>query len=178
MDNEDIMFLPDFLRDGVGNATVNGKSVSTKPVLIVPGSERPPKGVNWPIVGFCLVAVLTLLGILLPGLAPLGKVMSFLLLLVTGLLGILMLVMWFATDHQGCQNNLNILWALPTNAILAYVHKRNHGNYAMFAIGLIVVSLILHLLKIQELPILELSPLLLALLFVYGMIYRRAKQTL
>jgi hypothetical protein len=177
MDNEDIMFLPDFLRDGIGNATVNGRTMSTKPVLIVPGSERPRKGVDWPFVSFSIVAVLTILGILLPGLNPVGKVMSFLLLIVTGLLGILMLVMWLATDHQGCQNNFNILWALPTNVILAFAPKRNKSKYAAIAIILMIASFCLHLLKIQELPLFQLAPLLLALLFVYGMIYRRAKQT-
>jgi len=173
MDNKDIMFLPDYLRDGVAGATINGKPFATPVELVLEGAPKQPAGVNWPLVVNLFVALITILGLTLPGLKPLGQVMQFLLLLVTGLLGVLILVMWFATDHQGCQNNFNILWALPTNVFIAFARKRNKGKYALAGIGLILLALILHVLRVQELPLMEISPLLLALLFVYGTIYRK-----
>jgi hypothetical protein len=51
---------------------------------------------------------------------------------ITGLVGILILFMWFGTDHVMCRNNYNLLWALPTHAITAfYIHskKRSIANY-------------------------------------------------
>ena len=175
MSNEDIMFLPDYLRDGVGNATVKGQKVATPPVTVLSQKPAPSAGINWAFVLTALLSILTIAGLVFKPLHPLGKVMSTLFLLVTGLIGCLILVMWFGTDHQGCQNNFNLLWALPTNALIAFASKRNKDKYAIVAILLILVSFILHLLKIQELPLLELSPVLLALLFIYGMIYRKNK---
>ena len=104
-----------------------------------------------------------------------GRVMSSLLLLVTGLLGCLMLVMWFGTDHQGCANNYNVLWCLPTNIIIAFFNPKGKGKYAIIAIILIVVSLLLHLLKVQCLLMPEFLPLLVSLLFIYGSIYVKSK---
>ena len=39
MSNADIMFLPDYLRDGVGGATVNGQKIATAPAVILPGGQ-------------------------------------------------------------------------------------------------------------------------------------------
>lgn len=175
MSNTDIMFLPDYLRDGIAGATLNGQPVSTQPQLIVPGSEHKPAGLNMPLVVMLIIGLLTILGLMLPGLKRLGNVMTFLLLFVTGLLGWLMLVMWFATDHQACQNNFNILWALPTNLFIAFAAKHNKDKYAIVAIVLMLVAFILHIARIQVMPLVELWPLLLSLLFVYGTIYRRNK---
>ncbi|WP_276134359.1 DUF4105 domain-containing protein [Polluticoccus soli] len=175
MTNEDIMFLPDFLSDGIVGARLNGERISTDRELIIPGSVKQPTGVNWPMVTFLIIGVITILGLTVKSLKPLGNVMSFLLLFITGLLGVLMMVMWLGTDHQGCSNNTNLLWALPTNLILAFATKRNKGKYAIIAIVLMVLALLLHLLRVQELPLLQLWPLLLTLMFIYGTIYRRNK---
>ena len=42
------------------------------------------------------------------------KIFDFLFFLLLGLIGVLILFMWFGTDHAMCRNNFNILWALPT----------------------------------------------------------------
>ena len=178
MSNSDIMFLPDYLRDGVAGATVNGQKVASPAVLLLPGTPLPPAGINWPFLVMLLLAVLTIAGLCIKRLEVLGRIMSTLLLFVTGLLGILILLMWFGTDHQGCSDNFNLLWCLPTNLIIALFNPKGKSKYALIAIVLIFVSLLLHITGIQGLTILELSPLLLALLFIYGTIYRkRHKQT-
>ncbi len=41
------------------------------------------------------------------------------LLLVLGLLGILLLLLWTMTDHKAAANNFNLLWAVPTHAVVA-----------------------------------------------------------
>ena len=174
MTNADIMFLPDYLRDGVAGASANGRKVSTPPRLILEGHVSAAAGINWALMLTLSLALLTILGLSVKKLRVLGKVMSALLMLVTGLLGILILVMWFGTDHQGCGNNMNILWCLPLNIILAFGNPKGKGKYAVIAVMLIFVSLVLHLLRVQGL-ILEMMPLLLALLFVYGHMYRQSK---
>ncbi len=175
MSNSDVMFLPDYLRDGLAGATLNGQKVAGETKVILPGGDdHSSGGLNQPFLLTCLIAILTIAGLTVEKLKILGKVMSFVLMLVTGLLGCFLIFMWLGTDHQACQNNLNVLWALPTNIIFVFSRK-NKDRYALVAILLLIVSLLLHILHIQELPLLELMPLLLALLFVYGMVLRRSK---
>src|SRR5581483_11484617 len=107
-----------------------------------------------------------------PSLERIGKTMSFFMLLISGLLGCLVLVMWFWTDHQGCQNNFSLLWALPTNLFLAFAPKKSKGRYAFIAILLLLLALVFHILRIQELPLAELWPVLLSLLFIYGIMVK------
>ena len=176
MSNTDIMFLPDYLRDGVGGASVNGQKIATDPVIILPGNGNAPATINTALLFTCFLALLTIAGLCIPKLHILGRIMSITLLVITGLLGTLILVMWFGTDHQGCSNNYNLLWALPTNLIAAMMVKRSRSMYSIIAIILIMVSLLLHVLKVQELPMPEIAPLLLALLFIFGTIYKRDKK--
>jgi hypothetical protein len=43
-----------------------------------------------------------------------------LLLFLVGLLGLILVLMWTATDHAMCRNNYNLLWAWPTHAVMAF----------------------------------------------------------
>ncbi|OSZ78306.1 hypothetical protein CAP35_08605 [Chitinophagaceae bacterium IBVUCB1] len=175
MTNLDIMFLPDYLRDGLAGATLKGNPVVAKTQQVLGGSSHKPAGFNWVLALTIAIGLFTIIGLIIPAIKPVGRVMQFMVLFITGLLGCLMLVMWFATDHQGCQNNYNILWALPTNIIIAFAGKRNKSRYAIIGILLIFISLALHVFKVQELALLELSPILLSLLFIYGSMYRKSK---
>ena len=67
-----------------------------------------------------------------------------------------------------------MLWALPTNLVIPFIKREKKSRYALLAIVLILVSLLLHVLGIQALPLRELWPLLAALLIVFIMIYRAA----
>jgi len=174
MSNADIMFLPDYLRDGVGGATVNGQKIAPDTKLILPGTELKGAGFNWALALTCTVALLTIIGLSFRRFHILGRVMTFLLLFATGLLGCLILVMWFGTDHQGCTDNFNLLWCLPTNLVIAFFNPKGKGRYALVAMFFIFVSLLLHIFKVQGLTIVELSPLFLSLIYVYGMIYRKS----
>lgn len=43
-----------------------------------------------------------------------------LLFFLTGALGIILLLMWFATDHSMTKDNYNLLWAWPFHAVMAF----------------------------------------------------------
>lgn len=180
MKNEQVMFLPDYLRDGVAGAQADGRSIAAPVQTILPsgkGSLDLPVSafLSHPLFLTLVIAALTIAGLLVRKLSWLGSFMSTLLLVVTGLLGCLMLVMWFGTDHQACQRNWNVLWALPTNLILPFVRRQRQQRYALLAICLLLLSLLLHVLRVQQMSLPELAPLLLALLFVYGTIYKSVK---
>ena len=173
MTGSDIMFLPDYLRDGLGGAVVNGVKAASATEVILPGEKPKSSGLNGALLLTVVLAALTIAGLTVNKLRLLGRVMSVLFLFVTGLLGTLILVMWFATDHQGCGNNFNLLWCLPTNLIIAVANPKGKAKYALVGMILLLVSLILHVLKIQGL-IIEFIPVFLALMFIYGTIYRRS----
>ncbi len=177
MTNIDIMFLPDYLRDGVGGAKVDGHKIATPPVLILPGNPLATGGFNWALLLTSLLAILTIAGLTINRLRLLGRIMSSILLAVTGLLGILILVMWFATDHQGCRDNFNILWCVPLNIVVAFFNPKGKSKYALVAVFLIIGLIVLHITRVQGLLLPEFAPLLLALLFVHGTIYKRSKNT-
>ena len=82
--------------------------------------------------------------------------------------------MWFGTNHGGCSNNYNLLWLLPTNIIIAFANPKGKSRYALIAMFLIFITLLLHIFRVQQLIMTEFLPLLLALLYIYGDIYRKS----
>lgn len=180
MSNAEIMFLPDYLRDGVAGATLNGKAFANKTVEIVAAQKNENEQsagnlIERNSVDLVLWGLLILLvaGIFVPQLRLLGAFLSNFMLVMSALLGILILVMWFGTDHQTCANNYNLLWALPTN--LMFVFKKKQFRYAMIGIILILASLAMHLSQIQCLLLPEMVPVLLMLLLVFASNFKKYK---
>lgn len=174
MSSRAAMYLPEFLYAGIAGATVKGRPLLQQSQEILPQGivlppETPLTAVFWVLL--CLSA-LTLIFLLRPQTHRLGMSLGKAQVFLSGLLGILMLVMWFATDHNICRDNLNLLWALPTNVLFPFF-KKPRTRYALIAMALIVLVPVLHLAGIQQFPLGELWPLLLCLLFVFGLSYRK-----
>ncbi|WP_048330969.1 lipoprotein N-acyltransferase Lnb domain-containing protein [Bizionia psychrotolerans] len=49
-----------------------------------------------------------------------SKTLDAVILITTSILGILVLLLWFATDHQATAQNYNLLWAFPLNGFLLW----------------------------------------------------------
>jgi hypothetical protein len=75
------------------------------------------------------------------------RVLDVLLFLTLGLLGVLLLLLWVATDHAAAAGNLNLLWALPSHVIVAIgLLKRELPrwvNWYMFIVGLGSLGLVI-----------------------------------
>ena len=173
MTNSQIMFLPDYLSDGVGGATLHGKPYAAKAQQIVAGDKNvfhPDYSLQLVLYGLLFVLAL---GLFIPRLHLLGAFLANFMLIVTGLLGVLILVMWFGTDHQACAGNFNLLWALPTN--LMFVFRKRQYKYALIALLLIFVALILHVAGIQQLLLPDMVPLLLMLVLIFATAYKKYK---
>jgi hypothetical protein len=65
---------------------------------------------------------------------------------ITGIVGTLLTILWFATDHLSAYN-LNIIWAMPFNILgLFYLLKKKKTNFTkqyFLAYGIIQIALIL-----------------------------------
>lgn len=116
--NAESMFLPEYLLKGVETAQVNGRLLAAPPqTLLDLPSPLDQASLLTPgvVFGFLLVVVLALSFLrkrrVQQALHVFDRVFFFLL----GIVGVLLLFMWFGTDHTVCANNYNLLWALPAH---------------------------------------------------------------
>jgi hypothetical protein len=99
--------------------------------------------------------------------------LDFILFLGTGAAGLLILFLWWGTDHTATANNFNALWAFAPNLLVAfYLLRKNRlppwfKSYLIAVLGLLVLTLMLWVFAVQSF-----SPLigfvLLALALRYG----------
>ena len=123
--NEQAMFLPDFLMKGFDSAFIDGKAIVTDKQVIL--NRRIEIDSSFNLLRPIVITSLLLLVVWMiqfskrkwaPGfLRVFDRVFFFLL----GALGCLMLFMWFGTDHIGCSNNFNLLWAIPFHLPIAFL---------------------------------------------------------
>jgi hypothetical protein len=133
--NQQAMFLPDYLLKGFDSATINGQPLVTTPLTIL----RMPSPLNrsslfrpFIVFSILLIAIIILSFIQKTWSAKVLYAFDFVFFLIIGLIGSLILFMWFGTDHNTTQNNYNLLWALPTHAFVAFfIHKKQKwiSNY-------------------------------------------------
>lgn len=125
--NHEAMFLPDYLLKGFDSATVNNHPLVTPPqtILQMPSLLKESSFFTPGIVfSFLLVFILVISFVKSKWARVTLNVFDFLFFFVLGIAGILLLFMWFGTDHKVCGNNYNLLWALPTNIVMAFfVHS-------------------------------------------------------
>jgi amino acid transporter len=93
-----------------------------------------------------------------------------------GVAGLIIALLWFATDHSSTKTNLNILWALPTH--LLYFWRRNRSewveNYFTGAALLAALTLLFWAFIPQEMPVAAIP--IAALVVVKGMWRRHWKK--
>lgn len=102
------------------------------------------------------------------------------LFFVTGIVGVLLLVLWFATDHTATINNYNILWAFPVNLIFCTLlskktPKKWLSRYLSFLIILLTL-LVVHWCTSVQVFAGALLPLLIALFIRYVYVIRYLKK--
>lgn len=123
------MFLPDSLESGFDRAKLKTDSawiplVSSERTVFQDQPTKPPFSLFHPWIVFGLISV----GFIIISLFDFkrGKLTPYvdkILFIVTGSLGWLLIILWTATSHKAAANNLNILWALPTNLIFPFINK-------------------------------------------------------
>ncbi len=83
-----------------------------------------------------------------------SKWLDFILFFTTGIIGIVVLFMWFISSHSSGPNNLNILWAFAPNLFIAFVlFKKQLPSWLQFyfkvCLGLLVIAVIVWITKVQ-----------------------------
>lgn len=148
MDKRQVMFLPDYLLKCF-DSSYNGNKpiVQSKQNLYDLNIQKKERNfLSDPIFIFsCLLVIIVALSFL-KNISVQRFLLSFdgFLFCIVGLSGILMVFMWFATDHLMTKNNYNILWAWPTHAIIAfYMHSTRSWVKKYFQLVILINSLLI-----------------------------------
>ncbi|MFD2727430.1 lipoprotein N-acyltransferase Lnb domain-containing protein [Hyunsoonleella rubra] len=99
------------------------------------------------------------------------KVLDIVLFVLTGLAGVIILLLWFATDHKGTHQNYNLLWANALNLIAVFqLFKSKPSAWFVKYLKLLIILLCLltlHWLIGVQVFAIGLIPLLIALFVRY-----------
>ena len=141
-------FLPDYLAKMFGCATVDGQPFVTQTKKIL---DYPLPKIDTAIYPIYLTIILLLIGLILTLTEQKRQVhfygFDFLLFFLMGFLGLFFISLWIFTIHYCVPKNLNVLWMLPTHAIVAFLLllKRKPvwlGYYFLCTFSLMVILLI------------------------------------
>jgi len=176
------MFLPEYLLKGVDSLKVikSTNYISTKKTLLFQHHPTDKPFKNGPLfISICISLIIVSLSFLQKSWTFITKkIIDFLLLFLTGLLGFFLLFMWFGTDHEICSNNYNLCWALPTNIFASFYMWRNNDKLKIYLL-FISVSMILLLLTWFVIPQklnIALFPLSIACLIRYTVLYQSCQK--
>lgn len=143
MTTQQMQFLPDNLMKSLDSSGT--KMIAAKAVLFAANETANKKSFFTPLVAFSILLITIVLISLVKNKYAAAFLLGFdgILFFLTGLLGILLIIMWVATDHAMCKNNFNLLWAWPTHFFAAFFISSKKiwvKKYFKFtAIGLVAV---------------------------------------
>lgn len=181
------MFLPDYVLQGVDASGIK-EAGKIKPLVKETNTildSKPLINKGWIITPFWLFTILAVAVILISirdfKKRRRNKLLDYILFFSTGITGLVILLLWFATDHSATANNLNILWAFAPNLVFALILHQNRSYYAhymLFLLALLDLVAVLWIARIQVFSI-ALLPLLVMLnaRYIYLWLYFKYRGT-
>ena len=163
------MFLPDYIESGFNHATLNGMAIVKE---TIPVYESTPEKLSfnilhpWIVFGIFLLIVIALT-VRDWKRKQLTKWFDVIIFSVMGWLGLLLFVLWIATDHRAAANNWNLLWAFPLHAVAGPMLLRNRFSglvkkYFLITAIILLATLVLWAFLPQQLNVF-LIPLVVAM---------------
>ncbi|WP_296637076.1 DUF4105 domain-containing protein [Polaribacter sp.] len=171
---KEYMYLPDYVYSIFNNSTrkLENETVDLvkKESTILEYKELEQNGsLLSPLLIFSILAVI---GVLLTFKDYKNNsrtiILDFILLFSTGVLGTLVIFLWFFTDHSTTPNNFNALWAFAPNLMLAFllIKKRKQGWFAKYFKFLVVLLATIPFIWISGIQLIPLAILPLLILFL------------
>ncbi|MBX2828662.1 MAG: DUF4105 domain-containing protein [Flavobacteriaceae bacterium] len=144
-------FLPDYVASAAENATINRNGA---PVPLVKENrvlfENTPvkeKGnfFTSPLFVFGLISFIILWVTFRDyRKAKRSRLLDALIFAITGLIGVVLLLLWFATDHSATASNYNLLWAFAPSLILCFaIGKKQPKKWLYRYMVLLILMLLL-----------------------------------
>lgn len=167
----DQMFLPDYMQRIFSEAVVDSAFLfePSKELLFFNEEEHKLPGFfSTPFFIFTIVGFLILLLTFLVK-RPLGFIAANAIFALLGLASIVILFMWFGTDHKATKDNLNILWISPLYIIIPFIGYKL-GRIALIAAIVLALVCMTPWLG-QAMPVLTLLPLMVCCAVTYLLAY-------
>ena len=169
------MFLPHYINSFFEDATLNGTERLVKKSTTLYQKKETNSASNFI---FSPLAIMSLLGIIILFITykdyknhTRTQWLDVTLFGITGLIGLLVLFLWFATDHSTTAQNYNLLWAFPLNIlIIGQLVKPEVKNWFKSYLKFIIIMLCLmsmHWIIGVQVFAIGLIPLLIALFIRY-----------
>ena len=171
-------FLPDYVYKGAAHAVINrngSKESLVKKTKVL--FENTP---TTPDKNFLLspLFVLGIFGLIIVFITyrdcknnTRSRYLDLLLFFFTGLVGVFLLLLWFATDHTATANNYNLLWAFPLSLLFVVAISKTRISPKMKRYVLLLLLLLallsIHWLTGVQVFAIALLPLLIALAVRY-----------
>ncbi|WP_420573569.1 DUF4105 domain-containing protein [Kordia sp.] len=183
---KEYQFLPEYVFKAFENATLSGgKTPLVKETkLILKAPENAISNGNILLSPYVIFTIFLLIVLVITFLDfknnKRTRWLDAILMLVSGLGGIMLTLLWFATDHTATATNMNILWLLPIN--IFFVRKflvqskecKSLANHTMVCILLIVVVFFLWIIDFQQFALAAIPLLILFLVrYIYLTYYFR-----
>jgi len=179
------MFLPKYIFDFFEVATKNGSEKLVKQThTLYQKKERKVSNGFWSSP----MAVLGLMALIMLWVTyrdfktnQRHRVLEVIVFAFTGIVGVMMLLLWFATNHTATAQNYNVLWAFPINLFaMVQISRKQPKNWIRRYLKFLVIMLCLltlHWMVGIEQFALSLIPLLIAIMVRYiYLIYHFKKQ--
>ncbi len=169
------MFLPYYTMYQLRNTELSGEDIVMRERTILNYPEKSDQStfLTSPLFWFCILLAFTVAITLLDKKHQgRNRWLDFGLFFISGLAGLIVLLLWVATDHVVTDQNFNFLWLLPTNLIVGFylLSKKQLppwlSKYLWAALGLIGLSLIFWVFRVHVL-----SPINIPLMGTLGVRY-------
>lgn len=173
---EEHMFLPEYIYHFFNEATVNGsekKLIKNERTIFEKIENKQQSNlITSPFFIFLILAFIVFFITFKDYKnTRISKWLDIVLFAITGIIGIVLLLLWFATDHSATANNYNLLWAFALNVlVIGQMFKKEPKNWLIKYLKFLVIMLCLlalhWIIGVQKFA-LALTPFLLALFVRY-----------
>ncbi|SOS49160.1 lipoprotein N-acyltransferase Lnb domain-containing protein [Tenacibaculum dicentrarchi] len=154
------LYLPDYVFEALNYSKIlkDGEedTLISKTNILLDFDEKQPKSDNFS--PFLIILVLSLLGLCITYKdyknAKRSKWLDFIIFFISGITGVLIVYLWFFTNHSTAPNNFNFLWAFAPNLIVSFflIQKKSPkwiSKYMLLLLAFLVILAIIWVTKTQ-----------------------------
>ncbi len=127
--NWEVMFLPDFMFDAFESARhADGRPLLAETRSLLPQTDAPMRTTL--ILPILVGWLIFILGFISFSRIRFARLFDMIFFTALGVAGVIIMFLWFLSDHTATNLNLNLLWAIPFH--LYFIYK----SYLLFPIGI------------------------------------------
>jgi hypothetical protein len=154
------MYLPDYTYDGFKNASIY---IKNQPENLIKSEEllldfKEVELKSSPFNPLLIFGIFAIIGLYITYKDYKNntrtKFLDFILFFITGIIGCILVFLWFFSSHSTAPNNFNFLWAFAPNLIVTFLllknkHQKWLKGYLLISLVLLAIIPVLWIAKVQ-----------------------------